>query len=77
MTAKNTKKLTILHSNDLHGDFLAEHIDESLSVVFRYYLAISMMYERKKRMLYMPLREICSVVPSLTVNIRDYQQLKL
>ena len=24
MTAKNTKKLTILHSNDLHGDFLAE-----------------------------------------------------
>lgn len=30
MTAKNTKKLTILHSNDLHGDFLAEHIDEKL-----------------------------------------------
>ena len=30
MTARNTKKLTILHSNDLHGDFLAEHIDEKL-----------------------------------------------
>ncbi len=27
---KNTKKLTILHSNDLHGDFLAEEIDENL-----------------------------------------------
>lgn len=27
---KNIKKLTILHSNDLHGDFLAEHIDEQL-----------------------------------------------
>ncbi|MDI9540084.1 MAG: bifunctional UDP-sugar hydrolase/5'-nucleotidase [Bacillota bacterium] len=27
---KNIKKLTILHSNDLHGDFLAERIDEKL-----------------------------------------------
>ena len=26
----NVKKLTILHSNDLHGDFLAEKIDEQL-----------------------------------------------
>ena len=26
----NVKKLTILHSNDLHGDFLAEKIDEKL-----------------------------------------------
>ena len=26
----NTKKLTILHSNDLHGDFLAEKVDERL-----------------------------------------------
>ena len=24
------KKITILHSNDLHGDFLAEQIDERL-----------------------------------------------
>lgn len=24
------KKLTLLHSNDLHGDFLAEKIDEKL-----------------------------------------------
>ena len=28
---KNLKKLTILHSNDMHGDFLAEQIDERLS----------------------------------------------
>ncbi len=28
MTTKHLKKLTILHSNDLHGDFLAEQIDE-------------------------------------------------
>lgn len=27
---KNLKKLTLLHSNDLHGDFFAEQIDESL-----------------------------------------------
>ncbi len=27
---KNLKKLTILHSNDMHGDFLAEQIDENL-----------------------------------------------
>lgn len=26
----NLKKLTILHSNDMHGDFLAENIDENL-----------------------------------------------
>ena len=31
MTAiKHLKKLTILHSNDMHGDFLAEQIDENL-----------------------------------------------
>ena len=27
---RHLKKLTILHSNDLHGDFLAEHIDSGL-----------------------------------------------
>mgnify|MGYP000783615411 CR=1 FL=1 len=27
---KHTKKITILHSNDLHGDFLAEKVDEKL-----------------------------------------------
>ncbi len=28
--AKNLKKLVLLHSNDMHGDFLAEHVDENL-----------------------------------------------
>ena len=27
---KNLKKLTLLHSNDLHGDFTAEQVDEKL-----------------------------------------------
>ena len=27
---KNIKKLTLLHSNDMHGDFLAEDVDGSL-----------------------------------------------
>ena len=26
----NIKKLTLLHSNDMHGDFLAEEVDEKL-----------------------------------------------
>ena len=27
---KHTKKLTLLHSNDMHGDFLEENVDSSL-----------------------------------------------
>ena len=27
---KNLKKLTLLHSNDLHGDFLSKEVDQSL-----------------------------------------------
>ena len=27
---KNLKKLTILHSNDLHGDFMAKEVDQEL-----------------------------------------------
>ena len=27
---KNIKKLTLLHSNDMHGDFMVEKIDEKL-----------------------------------------------
>lgn len=34
---KNLKKLTLLHSNDLHGDFLAERIDNKLVGGFRLY----------------------------------------
>ena len=27
---KHTKKITILHSNDLHGDYMAEQVEEKL-----------------------------------------------
>ena len=30
MAQKNLKHLTLLHSNDMHGDFLAEEIDNEL-----------------------------------------------
>ena len=30
MNMANLKKLTLLHSNDMHGDFLAENVDENL-----------------------------------------------
>lgn len=30
MHMKNLKKLTLLHSNDMHGDFLTEKIGEDL-----------------------------------------------
>lgn len=30
MSLKNIKKLTLLHSNDLHGDFFAENLDSKL-----------------------------------------------
>ncbi len=29
---KNLKKLTLLHSNDLHRDFLAEKVDDKLII---------------------------------------------
>ena len=29
-SAPHLKKLTLLHSNDLHGDFLAEQVDDKL-----------------------------------------------
>ena len=38
---KNLKKLTLLHSNDLHGDFLAERIDNSSSAAYPCFPAIS------------------------------------
>lgn len=33
--ADNKKKLTILHSNDLHGDFLAEKVDDPDGITTR------------------------------------------
>ncbi len=51
--AKHLKKLTLLHSNDMHGDFLAEQIDERLiggvSMLSGY---ISKVRETEKNVLY-------------------------
>lgn len=44
---KNLKKLTILHSNDMHGDFLAEQngksrvLTTSLNTVVEEYLSVN------------------------------------
>lgn len=50
---KNLKKLTILHSNDMHGDFLAEQIDEKLvggvSLLSGY---VNMVRQQEKNVLY-------------------------
>ena len=32
---KNLKKLTLLHSNDMHGDFAAEQVDKALKIKMR------------------------------------------
>ena len=55
----NIKKLTLLHSNDLHGDFLAEKIDEQLiggvSMLSGYVNKV----RGEEKILYTVLPEIC------------------
>ena len=46
---KNLKKLTILHSNDMHGDFLAEQIDERLVGAYRCFPAMSTRYGGRRK----------------------------
>ena len=62
---KHTKKITILHSNDLHGDFLAEQVDEKLvggvSMLSGYIETPST-----------PLQVICSGARSLIPNTRGF-----
>ena len=56
---KNIKKLTLLHSNDLHGDFLEEKLDDSyvggISLLSGYVSRV----KKEEKMLYMPSPEIC------------------
>ena len=47
---KNLKKLTILHSNDMHGDFLAEQIDERLGAACRCSRAMSTRFGVRRKM---------------------------
>ena len=68
----NKKHLTILHSNDLHGDFLAEKIDEKLVG------GVSLLsgYINKRIMLFMLLPVICLEALLSILNTKAYQQLK-
>ena len=67
---KNLKELIILHSNDMHGDFLAEQIDEKLvggvSLLSGY---VNMVRNQEKNVL--PV--ICSVVLLSIPSTRAYQ----
>ena len=70
---KNLKELIILHSNDMHGDFLAEQIDEKLvggvSLLSGY---VNMVRNQEKNVL-MLLPVICSVVLLSIPSTRAYQ----
>ena len=74
---KNLKKLTLLHSNDMHGDFLAEQIDEKLVGGVSFLSGYVNMVRRQEKTYSMLLREICFVVLSLIQNIRVYPPLAL
>ena len=52
---KNLKELTILHSNDMHGDFLAEQIDENLVGGVSLLSGYVNMVRRQEKMYFMPL----------------------
>jgi 2',3'-cyclic-nucleotide 2'-phosphodiesterase (5'-nucleotidase family) len=70
---KNLKELTILHSNDMHGDFLAEQIDEKLVGGVSLLSGYVNMVRRQEKMYFMPLPEICFAVPLLIPNTKAYQ----
>ena len=69
---KQTKKITILHSNDLHGDFLAEQVDEKLvggvSMLSGY---IEKVRAEEPNTIY-ALQVICSGARSLIPNTRGF-----
>ena len=67
---KNLKKLTILHSNDMHGDFLAEQIDQRLvggvSLLSGY---VNKVRREEKNVIY-AVAGICSAAASSTRSTR-------
>lgn len=73
---KHTKKITILHSNDMHGDFLAEQLDNKLvggvSMLSGYVEKV----RREEKMFSMPLQAICSAVQSSIRSIRGFPRLR-
>lgn len=74
---KNLKKLTILHSNDLHGDFLAEEIDSDpvggVSMLSGY---VDKVRNEEKNTLYCIAGDMFRAL-LLTPNSKAFQQLKL
>ena len=70
---KTLKELTILHSNDMHGDFLAEQIDEKLvggvSLLSGY---VNMVRRQEKNVLYAIAGDMFAV-PLLIPNTKAYQ----
>ena len=69
---KHTKKITILHSNDMHGDFLAEQLDDKLvggvSMLSGYVEKV----RSEEKMFSMPLQAICSAARSWIRNTRGF-----
>ena len=69
---KHTKKITILHSNDMHGDFLAEQLDDKLvggvSMLSGYVEKV----RSEEKMFSMPLQAICSAARSSIRNTRGF-----
>lgn len=63
---KNLKELTILHSNDMHGDFLAEQIDENLVGGVSLLSGYVNMVRRQEKMYFMPL-------PTLFLYVSSHQ----
>ena len=74
---KNLKKLTLLHSNDMHGDFLAEKIDCKLvggvSLLSGYVNKV----RAEEKMCSIALLATCSAAPLSTLNSRVFLPLRL
>ena len=74
---KNLKKLTLLHSNDMHGDFIAENIDSKLVGRVSLLCGYVNKVRAEEKMCSIALPEICFGAPSLTLNLRASPPSKL
>ena len=74
---KNLKKLTLLHSNDMHGDFLAEKIDSKLVGGVSRLCGYVNKVRAEEKMCSIALPATCFVAPLLIPNSREFLPLKL
>jgi hypothetical protein len=74
-TTDRFKKFTILHSNDMHGDFLAEAGGEEGHLIgeCRCFPAISIKYARKRKTCFLSFQVTWCRVLSLIRNIEVFQ----